>query len=104
RGAVEANRAKAAQYGLTFPLVLQRQWELSREYALFGTPVAYVVDKEGRTMAEGAVGAEAILALLSAPKIPTNGRATAHGSGKEPARRRYRAEERASIRRGDDRE
>jgi hypothetical protein len=68
--------------------VLQKQWEISREYALFGTPVAYLIDGEGRTMAEGAVGAEAILALLAAPEIPTNGRAKAPRSGKEPARRR----------------
>jgi peroxiredoxin len=73
RGEVEANRAKAAQYGLTFPIMLQKQWEISREYALFGTPVGYLIDAEGRTMAEGAVGAEAILALLTRPEPSSNG-------------------------------
>ncbi len=32
RREVEANRAKAAALGLNFPIVLQRQWEISREY------------------------------------------------------------------------
>jgi hypothetical protein len=88
RGEVEANRAKAAQYGLTFPMVLQRQWEISRDYALFGTPVAYLIDAEGRTMAEGAVGAEAILALLTRPEPSTNGRGNMPRLGKESAGRR----------------
>lgn len=35
RGDLEANRAKAAQHGLTFPVVRQRQWEISRKYGTF---------------------------------------------------------------------
>jgi peroxiredoxin len=86
RREVDANRAKVAQYGLTFPMVLQQQWEISREYALFGTPVAYLIDAEGRTMAEGAVGAEAILALLTLPEPSANGKGPR--TGKESAARR----------------
>ena len=35
---VEANRAKATALGLTFPIVLQKQWEVSLKYAMFATP------------------------------------------------------------------
>jgi peroxiredoxin len=32
RGDPAANRAKRAEHGLTFPIVLQRHWEISRRY------------------------------------------------------------------------
>ena len=41
RGEREANQAKAAQHGLTFPILLQQQWEISRAYGMFATPIAY---------------------------------------------------------------
>jgi peroxiredoxin len=95
RGEAEANRAKAGEHGLTFPIVLQRGHrreagveEISREYGMFATPVAYLIDAEGIIAKQVAVGVEPILSLLSVPEIPTNGRAKAHRSGKEPARRR----------------
>jgi peroxiredoxin len=65
RGEPEANRAKAAQYGLTFPVVLQRQWEISREYGMFATPIAYLIDEAGIIAAEVAVGVEPIMNLRS---------------------------------------
>ena len=43
----EANQAKVAEYGLTFPIVLQEHWEISREYASFATPAAYLIDERG---------------------------------------------------------
>lgn len=64
RGEVEANRVKAAQFGLTFPVVLQRQWEISKLYGMFGTPIAFLIDAEGKVAADVATGVEAILALL----------------------------------------
>ena len=63
RGDPERNRSKVAAHGLTFPVVLQEQWKLSREYAKFATPIAYLIDAEGRIAADIAVGADAILAL-----------------------------------------
>jgi peroxiredoxin len=75
RGEEEANRAKAAQHGLTFPIVLQRQWEISREYGKFATPIAYLIDESGIIAKEVAVGIEPILALLTPPPaVPTNGK------------------------------
>jgi peroxiredoxin len=65
RGEVAENRKKARQRGLTFPIVLQKKWEIQKRYALFATPVAYLIDEEGSVARAPAVGAEAILALLS---------------------------------------
>ena len=42
RGDTEANRRKAKAAGLTFPVCVQRQWEVSRLYAMFATPIAYL--------------------------------------------------------------
>lgn len=68
RGDPERNRAKIAEHGLTFPVVLQEQWQLSRHYAKFATPIAYLIDTEGRVAATVAMGVDAILAL--APTEP----------------------------------
>jgi peroxiredoxin len=70
RGDSEANRAKAAEHGLTFPIALQRQWEVSREYGMFATPVGYLIDESGVIAADAATGTDAILALLSSASSP----------------------------------
>ena len=64
---VEANRAKAAQLGLSFPIALQRQWEISLKYAMFATPVGYLIDEQGTILRDVAVGVEPILALAEEP-------------------------------------
>jgi peroxiredoxin len=89
RGEVEANRAKAAQHGLTFPVVLQRQWEISRKYAIFGTPIGYLIDEEGIIASDVAVGMEPILALCSRAAAQTNGNENVHRRGKKEAARRW---------------
>lgn len=63
---VEANRAKAVALGLTYPIVLQRQWEISLKYAKFATPIGYLIDEQGILASDVAVGVEPILALTSA--------------------------------------
>ena len=73
RGEVETNRQKVQQYQLTFPVVLQHSWEVSRLYAMFGTPIGYLIDVEGTIAADVAVGTESILALLSSRVASTNG-------------------------------
>lgn len=65
RGEIGENRKKAKQYKLTFPIVLQKKWEISKLYAMFATPVGYLIDEEGVIAADVAVGSEAILGLLS---------------------------------------
>lgn len=61
----ETNRAKIKELGLTFPVVLQKNWEVSREYALFATPIGYLIDEQGVIAQEAAQGVDAILALAA---------------------------------------
>jgi hypothetical protein len=61
---VEANRAKAIALGLTFPIVLQKQWEVSLKYAMFATPIGYLIDEQGILASDVAVGVGPILALV----------------------------------------
>jgi peroxiredoxin len=64
RGDPEANRAKTVEHGFEFPVLLQQHWELSREYAMFATPIGYLIDEQGLIAKEVAVGADAILQLI----------------------------------------
>ncbi len=82
RGGVEENREKVKQHGLTFPVVLQQKWEISRLYALFATPVGYLIDSDGLIAAPAAQGPGAILELLK-PHVAT-GQAPADGE-RQPA-------------------
>jgi hypothetical protein len=61
----EANRLKSAELGLTFPVVLQRHWEISLLYAKFATPIAYLIDELGALATDVVVGVEPIRALLA---------------------------------------
>ena len=65
KGEPKENRAKVKKHGLTFPVVLQQQWEISRRYAMFATPVAYLVNEAGMITRDVAVGTDPILTLLS---------------------------------------
>jgi peroxiredoxin len=65
RGDTEANRQKVAEHGLTFPVVLQRHWEISRDYGVFATPVGYLIDEKGLLATSVAMGADAVLNLTA---------------------------------------
>jgi peroxiredoxin len=65
RGDEATAHAKATQHGLSFPVVLQQQWEISRLYAMFATPIAYVIDERGVIASDVAVGEQPILDLLT---------------------------------------
>jgi peroxiredoxin len=65
KGEAKENRAKVKEHGLTFPIVLQQQWEISRRYAMFATPVAYLIDETGIISHDVAVGTDAIQALMN---------------------------------------
>ena len=64
RGEPKENRTKIKEHGLTFLVVLQQQWEISRLYAMFATPVAYLIDEHGIIGQDVAVGVEPILELM----------------------------------------
>jgi peroxiredoxin len=63
----DATRAKARALGLSFPIVMQQQWEISKQYGMFATPIGYLIDEEGIVAADVAVGVEPILALANRP-------------------------------------
>ena len=65
RGDAEENRQKLAQQGVNFPVVLQRQWEISHLYGMFATPIGYLIDEDGVIVVDVAVGADPILALAN---------------------------------------
>jgi len=71
RGEPKANRAKGKVHGLSFPVLLQQRWEISRLYAMFATPIAYLIDESGVIMCDVAVGVEAIRALLGQQQVVT---------------------------------
>ena len=73
RGDARSNDIKRREHRLTFPIVLQRQWEISKLYAMFATPIAYLIDEQGVIAAPVAKGPDAILGLLahSAPLTAT---------------------------------
>lgn len=63
RGDADENRRKAAQYGIVVPFALQQGWRLSKEYGIFATPVAFLIDERGVIAHDAAIGAEPILSL-----------------------------------------
>jgi peroxiredoxin len=63
RGEPAENRSKAAASGVEFPIVLQPGWRLSKEYGIFATPVAFLIDEEGVIKRDVAHGPNEILAL-----------------------------------------
>ncbi len=65
RGEPKENRAKVKEHKLSFPVVLQRQWEISRHYAMFATPIAYLIDEVGIIKHDVAVGVERIVTLMA---------------------------------------
>ena len=46
------------------PVLLQKHWEVSKDYAMFATPVGYLINQNGRVAKPVAVGGKAILGLV----------------------------------------
>ncbi len=61
----DINRRKVEALGLTFPVVLQRHWQISLLYGMFVTPMAYLIDEQGIIAADVASGVDAVQALMS---------------------------------------
>jgi peroxiredoxin len=79
KGEPKENRAKVKEHCLTFPVVLQQQWEISRQYAMFATPIAYFIDEQGIIAQDVAVGVEPILDMLGKIKARRADRAEVVG-------------------------
>jgi peroxiredoxin len=71
RGEPEENRQKADGLGFEFPVVVQRNWELSKEYGIFATPVAFLVDEDGSIARDVANGVHEILSLVHEVSVPS---------------------------------
>jgi peroxiredoxin len=65
RGDTDANIRKIEEHGVTFPVALQRQWEISRLYGMFATPIGYLIDEAGVIAAPVAVGTDRIMELVT---------------------------------------
>src|SRR5438552_16773666 len=63
RGDREQNKKKAIEHGISFPVVLQEKWKLSRQYGIFATPVAFLIDKDGVIVRNVATGTDEVMAL-----------------------------------------
>jgi peroxiredoxin len=63
RGELEQNRRTSQEHQLGFPVVLQEGWKLSKQYGIFATPVAFLVDQKGVIAEPVARGVDEILAL-----------------------------------------
>ena len=73
RGDAEENRRKAEEHGFKFPVVRQNRWELSKQYGIFATPIAFWIDEQGMIAKNVAQGGAEILAL-----IPPQGASLSH--------------------------
>jgi peroxiredoxin len=81
----EATRDKANALRLSFPIVMQKQWEISLKYGMFATPVGYLIDERGVVARDVAVGVESILALAEDVHRPRDENQPTR-NGKEEAR------------------
>ena len=63
RGGAEENKKKVTEYGIKFPVAVQERWKLSKQYGIFATPVAFLIDKDGVILRDVAKGADDIMAL-----------------------------------------
>jgi peroxiredoxin len=66
RGDLEANCAKAEEHGFSFPILLQKGWRVSKDYGMFATPVAYLIDEAGVIERDVAVGLDGVRELFAA--------------------------------------
>jgi peroxiredoxin len=80
RGDPEVNRRQAIEHQVTFPVVLQRHWEISRLYGMFATPIGYWIDEEGFLISNVLVGADAILEAAAAKGAPAKTRSKVSAS------------------------
>jgi peroxiredoxin len=69
RGELEENLRKADEHAIDFPVVIQNGWRLSKQYGIFATPVAFLIDENGVIAAKVAKGRDEILRLANAGSL-----------------------------------
>jgi peroxiredoxin len=85
-GEAKTNQEQAAEHGLKCPILLTKEQEITGPFEHEGTPVAYLLDEEGRVAAPVARGADRVLALAlevagPEPETPAAGVSTPERSG-----------------------
>jgi peroxiredoxin len=65
-GEVRSNQEQAAEHGLKCPILLMKNDETPKAFERYGTPVAYLLDEEGRVDAPLASGADRVISLARA--------------------------------------
>ena len=60
-------------------MVLQQQWEILRRYAMFATPIAYLINEQGVIANDVAVGVDGIANLQLQATSPAVERSPALG-------------------------
>jgi peroxiredoxin len=68
-GDTEANRQLMDSYGVRCPVLLQERNEVAQLCWVNGTPMGYLLNERGATVSPLAVGAAAVLALASVPRL-----------------------------------
>jgi peroxiredoxin len=63
RGELRVNRRKKAEHEIEFPVVIQPGWRVSKQYGIFSTPVAFLVDENGVIARDVARGGPEIMRL-----------------------------------------
>jgi peroxiredoxin len=69
RGNIEDVRAEFSSRPVSFPVAMQKRWEISRRYAMFATPIAYLIDESGLTASDVVTGSVPIQVLLASAQI-----------------------------------
>ena len=68
-GDLEQVRQWARQVNAQFPVLVQRQWDVSKRYEVFATPFAFLIDEERFVVSKGFIGSgEHLGYLLSAAR------------------------------------
>jgi hypothetical protein len=63
RGSVNENVEKARRARLGSPYLLQPGWSISKKFGIFATPVAFLIDADGRVAQPVALGADNVMEL-----------------------------------------
>jgi peroxiredoxin len=71
RGSAEENKRKAEEHGFEFPVILQERWKLSKDYGIFATPAAFLINENGFIMRNVAKGADEIMTLAREGRAKT---------------------------------
>lgn len=94
-GEPEESAEMAAEVKARFPIVTQKDWDISKKYQVFATPYAFVVDETGTVASKGIAGSPQYLKNVltgagNRKKAHQEDNASENGSAVEPTSRTSR--------------